>query len=92
MLFSASYSALIGLVVITSVLFVVIFCIRLNNINRHIAPMPMQVVVLAQPDYHEQQHAQMCWSIPMEQPPPPYNAVIARMNNDPNVININNLS
>ncbi|CAF4544720.1 unnamed protein product [Rotaria sp. Silwood1] len=53
--------------------------------HRHIAPLPMQVVVLAQPYHHQLDYPQMCWSVPMEQPPPPYNAVVTPMNTNRNL-------
>ncbi|CAF1049866.1 unnamed protein product [Rotaria sordida] len=93
MFFSASYSAFIGIAVVTTVIFLVVYCVRLNHIHRHVAPLPMQVIVLAQPHHHHQlNHSQMCWSIPIEQPPPPYNAVVAAMNTNRSIMHANNAS
>ncbi|CAF1624646.1 unnamed protein product [Rotaria magnacalcarata] len=92
MLLSASHSALIVIVVVTTVLFLVAYCTRSNQAHRHIAPLPMQVVVLTQPRHNELQQQQMCWSIPIEQPPPPYHTVVARMNDNSNFVFANNAS
>ncbi|CAF2368418.1 unnamed protein product [Rotaria sp. Silwood2] len=89
---SASYSAFIGLAVVTTLLFIVAYCVRLNHIHRHIAPLPMQVVVLAQPHHHQLDYPQICWSIPIEQPPPPYTAVVTPMNTNRNNVHSSNVS
>jgi hypothetical protein len=50
----------------------------------------MQVVVLPQsPPHHELQYPQTCYSISVEQPPPPYNAVVAGMNTNYNTVHTN---
>jgi hypothetical protein len=50
----------------------------------------MQVVYVAQPPHDRLQHSQVCWSIPDEQPPPPYNAVVTTMNTNYNTVHTNN--
>ncbi len=62
------------------ILSAIIYCVRFKFIRRNVATHPMHVVVLAQPPpHHQMQYTQACYSIPMEQPPPPYNAVVATM-------------
>jgi len=90
MLFSSSYSPLIGIGVVTVLVCMVVYCVRLNRAHRHIAPHPMQVVVLARPYQNQLEHPQMCWTIPVEQPPPPYNAVVAALNTNRDTVHVNN--
>jgi hypothetical protein len=52
----------------------------------------MQVVVVAQPPHNQLQYPQTCWSIPVEQPPPPYNAVVNAMNTNYNPTYANNMA
>jgi hypothetical protein len=52
----------------------------------------MQVVVLAQHNHDQLQHHQMCWTVPVEQPPPSYNTVVTAMENNHNVVYANNES
>ncbi|CAF2987079.1 unnamed protein product [Rotaria socialis] len=92
MLLSASHYALIVIVLATTALFVAAYCVRSNQAHRHIAPLPMRVVVLTQPQQNELQQQQMCWSIPIEQLPPPYHTVVARMNDNSNFVFANNAS
>jgi hypothetical protein len=86
----SSYSTFIGLAVVITALFLVMYCVRLKYIHRHIAPHPTQVVVVAQHQPHQLQYPQMYWSTPMEQPPPPYTAAVAAMNTNHNNMYANN--
>ncbi len=86
----SSYSTFIGIVTITTFLCILVYCVRLKYIHRNIAPHPMQVVYVAQPPHDRLQHSQVCWSIPDEQPPPPYNAVVTTMNTNYNTVHTNN--
>lgn len=88
MFLSSSYSAFIAIAVFTVVVFIVLYCVRLNHMSQQIFPHPMQVVVVAQPP--QLQHPDMCCTMPYEQPPPPYNAVVSEMNINPNMIRIHN--
>lgn len=72
----------------------VIFCfvgnyMRARYAQRHVAPYPMQVVVCGeQQQYysHPLPQAPMCWTVPMEQPPPAYNTVVTGVESNRHVI------
>jgi len=87
-----SYSTFIGIAAVTTVLTIAVYCVRFKYIHRYIAPHPMQVVVVAQPHYNELQYpqTQTCWSVPVEQPPPSYDAVVNTMNTNYNTVHANN--
>jgi len=77
MSYYSSYSLWIGLGVSVTVLSFILYCVRLKFIHRHVAPNPMQVVIVAHPNPHQLDYPQACWTVPIEQlPPPPYNAVV----------------
>jgi len=86
------YSTFIGIAAVTTALTIVVYCIRLKYVHRNIAPYPMQMVVVAQPNYNQLQYpqTQTCWSVPVEQPPPPYNAVVNATNANYNTIHAYN--
>jgi hypothetical protein len=92
MSFYSPYSPFIGIAVIAVVVFVVVYCVRANRAHRNIAPHPMQVVVLARPGQnpYPYEHPQMCWTVPIEQAPPPYNAAMTAMNTNCDTVHVNN--
>jgi hypothetical protein len=84
-MFDFPYSTFIGIIVASMILLSILYCVRFKYIHRNIATHPMQVVVIPQsPPHHELQYPQTCYSISVEQPPPPYNAVVAGMNTNYN--------
>jgi hypothetical protein len=80
MFFSSSIYAIAGIFIIAIFISIVSYCVRVNRAHRHISAYPMQVVVIARPNPEQPEYPQMCWTVPLEQPPPPYNAVVDTMN------------
>jgi len=90
-MFTSYYSTFIGIIIISTILFILVFCIRLKYVHRRIGQHPMQVVVVNQPYHNQLQYpqTQTCWTIPVEQPPPPYNTVMTSMNTNYNTLRTN---
>jgi hypothetical protein len=53
----------------------IVYCVRLNFVHRHVFPHPVQVFVITQPHQQQLHYPQVFWSSTVEQPPPSYNAV-----------------
>ena len=97
----SSYTTYIGIAIVSIILSIVVYVARAKYSHRHIVPYPMQVVVCPDTQYYPSpsppaiqpvQYPQVCWSIPMEQPPPAYHTVVNEMNINGNVIHVNNHS
>jgi len=91
-MFDSPYSTFLGIIVASTLLIMILYCVRFKYIRRNITTHPMQVVVVAQPTHNQLQYPQTCWSIPVEQPPPPYNAVVNAMNTNYNPTYANNMA
>ncbi|CAF1314104.1 unnamed protein product [Adineta ricciae] len=101
MSYFSSYTFYIGIAIVSIIVSIAAYVARAKYFHRHIVPYPMQVVVCPDAQYYPSslppviqpvQYPQVCWSIPMEQPPPAYNTVVTEMNTNSNVIHVNNHS
>ena len=82
------YSTFLGIAGAFVLLSIISYCVRLKYTRRHYATHPMQVVVVE--PHHQLQYPQTCWSVPIEQPPPPYNAVVNTMHTNYSTVHTNN--
>jgi len=92
MSYFSSYPLYIGIAAVTVVISLAACCARSKYTHREIMPYPMQVVVVAHHNQDQLQHPQMCWTVPVEQPPPSYNTVVTAMENNHNIVYPNNES
>ncbi|CAF1596133.1 unnamed protein product [Adineta ricciae] len=96
----SSYTVYIGIATVSIIVSIAVYVARAKYSHRQIMPYPMQVVVCPDAQYYHSpppaiqpvQYPQVCWSIPMEQPPPAYHTVVTGMNTNNNVIHANNHS
>lgn len=84
-MFQYPYTIFIVIAIVAVALTMVSYCIRHQYIRRHVATRPMQVVVVSPPH-----HAQTCWTIPIEQPPPAYHTVVTDVHPYYNTAQVNN--
>ncbi|CAF1186347.1 unnamed protein product [Adineta steineri] len=94
-MFSSSYYLVfVGIAGVILFISIARYCVRQQYAQRQIMPYPMQVLVLSNRQQHQQlQQPQMCWSVPIEEsPPPPYNTVVNPMDPNRNIVYLNNNS
>ncbi|CAF3505444.1 unnamed protein product [Rotaria socialis] len=80
-----SYFPFISVIIISLLIIIALYYIRLKYIHRQVLPYSMEVFIIAQPDQHRPQCFQMNWESSIESPPPSYNTMSQSMNTSDSV-------
>lgn len=83
MLSLSFYFPFVSIIVITLLIIIMLYCIRLNHVHCQVLPYSMQVFIIAGTDQHQTLYSQMLWTSSFEAPPPSYNTVVQLMNTSP---------